>query len=269
VDRVTADDPDRPTRVAAVTGASSGIGRAIAVALGARGWNVALGARRLDALKTTAELVALEGGVAVSHLLDVTDPASVDEFFTAVESVFGPVDTLVNNAGVAVPGLLVDTAPEALAREVDTNLLGPLLCTRRALPGMFAADHGDVVFVSSDTARVPRPGMIGYSASKAALETVARVVDMETEGRGIRTTVVRVGPTLTDFADDWTPGTFEHLLDLWPRFGIQRHFNTVEPVDIANAVVHAVTAPAHARLDTIEVQPVAPVESRDGGPAVP
>ena len=138
---------------------------------------------------------------------------------------------------------------------------------------MLAAGRGDVVFVSSDTARAPRPGMIGYSASKAAIETVARVVDMETEGRGIRTTVIRVGPTLTDFADGWEPGTFEHLVDLWPRFGIQRHFNTVEPADIADVVVHALTAPAHARLDTVEVQPVAPIEpsleSRGRGPAVP
>ena len=146
-----------------------------------------------------------------SHVLDVTDPASVDEFFTAAEAVFGPVDALVNNAGIAVPGLLVDADPAGLAREIDTNLLGPLLCTRRVLPAMLDAGRGDVVFVSSDTARLPRPGMIGYSASKAAIETVARVVDMETEGRGIRTTVVRVGPTLTDFAGDWTPGTFEHL----------------------------------------------------------
>jgi len=254
---------DAPTRVAAVTGASGGIGRAIAVALGALGWKVALGARRLDALAATAQLVAAEGGIAVSHVLDVTDPASVDEFFDSVETVFGPVDALVNNAGIAVPGLLVDADPAGLAREIDTNLLGPLLCTRRVLPSMVDGGRGDVVFVSSDTARVPRPGMIGYSASKAALETVARIVDMETEGTGIRTTVVRVGPTLTDFADDWTPGTFEHLLDIWPRFGIQRHFNTVEPADIASVVVHALTAPAHARHDTIEVQPVAPLRAPD------
>jgi len=254
---------DEPTRVAAVTGASGGIGRAIAVALGALGWKVALGARRLDALAVTAQLVAAEGGIAVSHVLDVTDPASVEEFFGSVETVFGPVDALVNNAGIAVPGLLVDADPAGLSREIDTNLLGPLLCTRRVLPSMLDAGRGDVVFVSSDTARVPRPGMIGYSASKAALETVARIVDMETEGRGVRTTVVRVGPTLTDFADDWTPGTFEHLLDIWPRFGIQRHFNTVEPADIASVVVHALTAPAHARHDTIEVQPVAPLRAPD------
>jgi len=254
---------DEPTRVAAVTGASGGIGRAIAVALGALGWKVALGARRLDALAATAQLVAAEGGIAVSHVLDVTDPASVDEFFGSVETVFGPVDALVNNAGIAVPGLLVDADPAGLSREIDTNLLGPLLCTRRVLPSMLDAGRGDVVFVSSDTARVPRPGMIGYSASKAALETVARIVDMETEGSGVRTTVVRVGPTLTDFADDWTPGTFEHLLDIWPRFGIQRHFNTVEPADIASVVVHALTAPAHARHDTIELQPVAPLRAPD------
>jgi NADP-dependent 3-hydroxy acid dehydrogenase YdfG len=259
VDRVS----DSPTRVAAVTGASSGIGRAIAAALGALGWKVGLGARRLDALHTTAELVAIEGGIACSHVLDVTDAESVDEFFTAVEAAFGPVDALVNNAGIAVPGLLVDADPAGLAREVETNLLGPLLCTRRVLPAMLDAGRGDVVFVSSDAARTPRPGLVGYSASKAALETVARVVDMETEGRGVRTTVVRVGPTLTDFAGDWVPGTFEHLIGIWPRFGIQRHFNTVEATDIADVVVHALTAPAHARHDIIEVQPVAPIRAPD------
>ncbi len=251
---------ERDPRIAAITGASSGIGRAVAVGLGRLGWSVALGGRRVDALEITAELVALEGGTPFAHRLDVTDAESIDEFFAASERALGTVDALVNNAGIAVPGLLVDTDPANLAREVETNLLGPLLCTRRALRSMIEVGRGDVVFVSSDAARAPRPGMIGYSASKAALETVARVVDMETEGRGIRTTVIRVGPTLTDFAGEWTPGTFEHLVDLWPRFGLQRHFNTMNPEDIANVVIHALTAPAHARIDTIEVQPVAPVE---------
>jgi NADP-dependent 3-hydroxy acid dehydrogenase YdfG len=248
-------------RIAAVTGASSGIGRAIAVALGNLGWSVALGARREEALAVTANLVEIAGGRAFAHALDVTDAASIDVFFTAAESELGPVDVLVNNAGIARPGLLVDADPAGLADEVSTNLLGPLLCTRRALPGMQSGGRGDVVFISSDTARVPRPGMIGYSSTKAALETVARIVDMETEGQGIRTTVVRVGPTLTDFAGEWTPGSFEHLVELWPRFGIQRHFNTMEPADVANVVVHALTAPAHSRVDTIEVQPVAPRSS--------
>ncbi|MBK5288589.1 MAG: SDR family NAD(P)-dependent oxidoreductase [Acidimicrobiia bacterium] len=247
------------SRIAVVTGAASGIGQAIAVGLGRLGWSVALGGRRIDALATTAKLVDIEGGHAFAHHLDVTQPGSVDAFFDAAASELGPCDTLVNNAGLAIPGLLVDTDADALQREIDTNLLGPLLCSRRALGPMLDAGRGDIVFISSDTARMPRPGMIGYSATKAALETVARVIDMETEGRGIRTTVVRVGPTLlTDFADGWKPGSFEHLLDLWPRFGIQRHFNTMQPADIANVVIHALTAPAHARVDTIEIQPVAP-----------
>ena len=246
------------SRVAAVTGASSGIGRAVAVALGSLGWSVALGARRIDPVEETAHLVLAAGGRAFAHALDVTDPDSVDTFFAAAEAALGPIDALVNNAGTATPGLLVDTEPQDLAREIDTNLLGPLLCTRRALQSMLAEGRGDIVFISSDAARTPRPGLVGYSASKAALETVARVIDMETEGRGVRTTVVRVGPTLTDFASDWAPGSFEHLLDLWPRFGIQRHFNTMNPEDIAAAVVHALGAPPHSRVDTIEMQPVAP-----------
>ena len=252
--------PAHPARTAAITGASSGIGRAVAVELARIGWSVALGARRVDALHATAELVTAEGGTPFVQALDVTDPESVDAFFAAAADALGPVDALVNNAGIAVPGLLVDTDPAALVSEIGTNLLGPLLCTRRVLPGMLDAGRGDVVFVSSDTAHTPRPGMIGYSASKAALETVARVVDMETEGRGIRTTVVRVGPTLTDFAGEWAPGTFEHLVQLWPRFGIQRHFNTMEPADVARVVVHALTAPPTARIHTVEVQPVAPIE---------
>ncbi len=254
------------TRTAVVTGASGGIGRAVAVGLGRLGWSVALGGRRTDALQSTADLVEIEGGTPFVHRLDVADVESVDAFFAAAHDALGPAHTLVNNAGIAVPGLLVDTDPEALAREINTNLLGPLLCTRRALPAMLAADGGDIVFVSSDAARAPRPGLIGYSATKAALETVARVVDMETEGRGIRTTVVRVGPTLTDFAGEWETGTFEHLVGIWPRFGIQRHFNTMEPVDIANAVIHALTAPPHARVDVIEMQPTAPRTPEPGAP---
>lgn len=252
------------TRIVAVTGASSGIGRATAIALGALGWTVAVGARRADLLAETAAAVEDAGGRAIAAPLDVTDAGSVDAFFTAVEGAAGPVDALVNNAGIASPAHLVDTDPDALARELDTNLLGPLLCTRRALrPMLDRADPqrpADLVFVTSDVTRQPRPGMVGYSASKAALETVARVVGMEVEGRGVRTTVVRVGPTISDFAAGWEPGAFEHLVRDWPRFGIQRHFQTMQPEDVAAAVVHALTRPPHMQIEIIEVQPIAPVD---------
>lgn len=250
------------TRTVAVTGASSGIGRATAVALGALGWTVAIGSRRAGALQETAAAVDAAGGRAVPVPLDVTEVQSIDDFFTAVEETVGPVDALVNNAGIASPGYLVEADPENLSAELATNLLGPLLCTRRALGPMLDLPGNrkpcDIVFVTSDVTRNPRPGMIGYSSSKAALETVARVVAMEVEGRGIRTTVVRVGPTLTDFATAWEPGAYEHFVRDWPRFGLQRHHETMQPEDVAAAIVHALTRPAHMQIEVIEVQPVAP-----------
>jgi NADP-dependent 3-hydroxy acid dehydrogenase YdfG len=247
-------------RVAAITGASSGIGRAIAVALGAEGWKLALGARRHDELEDTARRVLEAGGEAFPRPLDVTEARSVDEFFTAAEEALGPVCALINNAGVAIPGSFWELSPAHLDLEVRTNLLGPMLCARRVLPAMIDRGRGDVVFVSSDTARAPRPRMLGYSATKAGVEVVARALAMELEGTGVRATTVRVGPTTTDFASGWTPEQVAELMTYWPKFGIQRHFHTLEPADVARAVVYAVTSPPGVHVDTLEVQPEAPIE---------
>ncbi len=249
-----------PSRVAVVTGASSGIGRAIAVALGALGWRVALGARRGDELEETAKIVIEAGGEAFPKPMDVTDQRSVDAFMTAAEDGLGPIDVLVNNAGIAIPGPFWDLAPEQLDREVRTNLLGPMLCARRVVRSMIRRGTGDVVFVSSDTARAPRPRLLGYSATKAAIEVVARTLAMELEGTGVRSTTVRVGPTLTDFASGWTPEQVAELMTYWPRFGVQRHFHTLSPEDVARAVVYAVTSPPGVHIDVIEVQPEAPID---------
>jgi NAD(P)-dependent dehydrogenase (short-subunit alcohol dehydrogenase family) len=246
------------SRVAAVTGASSGVGRAIAVALGGLGWRVALGARREEPLEESARLAIEAGGEAYPCPLDVTDAHSVDEFFAAVEKVLGPVDALVNNAGIAIPGPFWDLAPEQLEEEVRTNLLGPMLCTRRVLRSMVPRGHGDVVFVSSDTARSPRPRLLGYSATKAGVEVMARALAMELEGTGVRATTVRLGPTLTDFASGWSPEQVAELITYWPRFGIQRHFHTLSPDDVARAVIYAVTSPPGVHVDIVEVQPEAP-----------
>jgi NADP-dependent 3-hydroxy acid dehydrogenase YdfG len=245
-------------RVAVVTGASTGIGRAIAVAFGALGWSVAIGARRTDKLDETAGLVTDAGGTVVACTLDVTDAASVDAFAATVEDRLGPIEVLVNNAGIAVPGRFWELTPEQLDAEVRTNLLGPFLCTRRALPSMIERRAGDVVFISSDTVRVPRPGLLGYGATKAAIEVAARGLTLELEGTGVRTTTIRVGPTLSDFGTDWSAEQITGLMDTWPRFGIQRHMNTLDPADVARAVVYAVTAPPGVNLDLIEVQPEPP-----------
>jgi NAD(P)-dependent dehydrogenase (short-subunit alcohol dehydrogenase family) len=253
---------DPAPRIAAVTGASSGIGRAIATALGHLGWRVALGSRRVDALAATADLVRDAGGEPFVHALDVTDPASVDAFFDATDAALGPVDALVNNAGMAAPGPFATSDPVDLQREITTNLVGPFLCSRRALRAMLPAARGDLVFISSDTSHAPRPGMLGYSASKGGLEVGVRVLTLELEGSGVRTGIVRVGPTITDFAAEWDGDRLAQMMEYWPRFGIQRHFNTMDPTDVARAVVFVLTQPAGMHVDSVEVQPQAPIEPR-------
>lgn len=248
-----------PARGALVTGASTGIGRAIAVAFGALGWRVALGARREDALAETAALVAGAGGTPFAHPLDVADPAAIDACWAACEAAIGPLDVLVNNAGTTRPGALHEMTDEEHERIVATNLLGPILVTKRFVARRLAlGGPGDIVFISSDAVRSPRPHLLTYGATKAGLDCLARALSLELEGTGIRSTIVRVGPTLTSAGDEWDPAVFETLLPRWQHFGLQRHWVTMQPEDVAGAVVTAVTMPPHAHVPEIEVQPVAP-----------
>ena len=121
-------------RTAIVTGATAGIGLAIAEAFGALGWRVAIGARREDRLDDAVAAVARAGGRGFGHVLDVTDPASVDAFVTAAEKALGPIDVLVNNAGlVASPGRCTSCARSRSASTLETGLLGSLLMSRRVL----------------------------------------------------------------------------------------------------------------------------------------
>lgn len=248
-------------RTAIVTGASSGIGRAIACAFGAKRWRVAVGARRDVRLEATAAEIDAAGGRPFAHVLDVTDARSIDDFLAATERTFGPVDVLVNNAGTSTPGALHTIDDDALRCEVETNLLGPMLISRRAIASMLVrGDPGDLVFISSDATHHARPRMAAYSATKAGLELLARSLAMELEGTGIRSTVVRAGPTVSEFGARCPSDQLEELMQYWPRFGLQRHTGYLQPEDVARAVVTAVTAPAGVHVDTIEVQPEAPGE---------
>lgn len=255
-------------RVALVTGASSGIGRATAVALGGLGWKVALGARRVDRLTEAASEVTAAGGEPFLHTLDITAPASIDEFLGACDQALGPIDVVVNNAGMSTPGRFHLLDDETLRCEVETNLLGPMLVTRRVIASLIARGApGDLVFISSDATRHARPRMVAYAATKAGVELMAHSLAMELEGTGIRSTIVRVGPTLSEFGFTWPMEEIEELLDYWPRFGLQRHPGLLEPGAVAQAILTAVTAPRGVHVDTIEVQPEAPVG--ESGPATP
>jgi NAD(P)-dependent dehydrogenase (short-subunit alcohol dehydrogenase family) len=246
-------------RVAVVTGASAGLGRAIAVALGALGWSVAVGARRVEQLDETAQLVTDAGGTAFAHALDVSDPESIDAFLVAAIAALGPVDVLVNNAGIAMPGLFHEMSDEQHEQILATNLLGPILITKRVVADLRARTApGDIVFISSDATEHPRAHLGTYGVSKTGLEAFATTLALECEDFPIRSSIVRVGPTLSGFAEGWDLDQFAAIIPQWQRFGIQRHFNMMQPEDVARAVVHAVTAPPHMWTRIIELQPVPP-----------
>lgn len=251
---------DTHGRTAIVTGASTGIGAAIARAFGRLRWSVAIGARRVERLEPIATEVEAAGGRAHARFLDVADPASVDAFFDAAEAAFGPIEVVVNNAGIGIPGRLQELTVDEIRTEIGVDLIGPMLVSRRALPSMTERKRGELVFITSANTIAPRPSQIGYTASKAGLEAVARTLRMELEGSGVRSTIVRPGPTVTEFADDWQPGRIDKLMESWEGWGLTRHDGLLQPEDIAAAVVTAVTAPAHVHMNEIQVDPLAPVE---------
>jgi NADP-dependent 3-hydroxy acid dehydrogenase YdfG len=246
-----------PVRTAIVTGGTAGIGLAIAEAFGALGWRVAIGARRAERLEPALAAVARAGGHGFGHVLDVTDADSIDAFAGAVEKALGPVGVLVNNAGSARPGRLHELPVEHVRAAVETNLLGALLATRRVLQGMLAhGEGGDLVFVSSRAAAIPWPRHTPYGAAKAGMESAAAALRAELEGTGIRSTVVRVGDTITEFGSSWTPAEFAHV-GYWHGLGLVKGA-ILQPAQVAAAVVAAVTAPPGVQLDTIVVNPQLP-----------
>jgi NADP-dependent 3-hydroxy acid dehydrogenase YdfG len=252
--------PDR--RPAVVTGASSGIGAATALALAAAGYPVALGARRTDRCEEVATAIRDAGGEAAVHALDVTDGASVTAFATAVASDLGDIEIVVSNAGAVAPGTVHEVDPERFAQEIDLNLVGAQRLVRAFVPGMVERRRGDFVFVSSDVAVRARPFMSSYAAGKWGLEGLANAVQMELEGTGVRASIVRPGPTWSEMGTDWDVEQAAFVLDQWVRFGLARHPHFLKPAALADAITTVVSAPRGVHLNLIEVSPEAPVEDR-------
>jgi NAD(P)-dependent dehydrogenase (short-subunit alcohol dehydrogenase family) len=180
----------RDDGVALVTGGSRGIGAAIAQRLRDEGWRVATLSRN---------------GADVSA--DVSDPEAVDRAFEAVESEFGPVLVLVNNAGHTDDGLAIRMRPEQFARVVEVNLYGAFNCTRRALRSMLAARFGRIVNLSSVVAERGNPGQANYAAAKAGLLGFTRTIAREMARKGVTCNAVTPGLIETDMtaevADGW------------------------------------------------------------------
>lgn len=239
---------ERRSRVAFVTGASSGIGEAVAVALAAAGLAVAIAARRGDRLEDLADRIRAAGGTALPLELDVTDAEATEAAVALARSELGGLDVLVANAGIGAFGRIEDGDAAAWRTAVETNLLGVMHAVRAALPGMLEgidrAPGGvrDVVVVSSLASRRSPAGTGVYSATKHGVNAFAAALRDEVADRGLRVTVVEPGLVRTEatggFLDD-------EALD----------FDVLEASDVGDLVAHVVGLPARVNVNEVLVRP--------------
>jgi 2-hydroxycyclohexanecarboxyl-CoA dehydrogenase len=184
-----------PTRVALVTGGGRGIGRAIALRLAADGLAVAVAARSRDQVDDTARAAP---GRGLPLLLDVTDAASIAAAVERTVRELGPVDVLVNNAGIAESAPFAKTEPDFWDRHFDVNVRGPYLLTRAVLPGMLERRWGRVINVASLAGLFGSPYVTAYTASKHALVGFTRALATEVSGKGVTVNALCPGFTATD-----------------------------------------------------------------------
>lgn len=238
-------DPELSS-IAVITGASSGIGAATAIALGRQGYKIVVGARRVDRLQRVA------GEDGVSLRLDVTDEQSVTDFVDEIKKRFGRIDVLVNNAGGAV-GL----NPVEHARDDEwvtmwkTNVLGLMWMTRACLPLLRKSKHGHIVNIGSVAGFETYKGGAGYTAVKHAVRAISRTLRLELNGEPIRITEIDPGLVETEFS------IVRYHGDRKAAKAVYEGLKPLSAEDIADCIVFAVTRPPHVDIDEMVIRPVA------------
>lgn len=239
-------------RTALVTGGSRGLGFAAVEALCAAGARVALLARDERRL---AEAAARLGPAALPIVADVAAPGSVREAFATARAAFGRLDALVNNAAIGRLHRLEDASDESLRAQVETNLLGVLHCCREAIPWLRAGGGGDIVNISSDSVRDPFPYLLVYAATKGGVEVFTHGLRRELRPDGIRVTLLRSGPALTSFGEDWEPELAELASRAWQEGGYLGADGVLDPRIVGESLVHALSRPAGAGVEVLELRP--------------
>ena len=186
------------TRTALVTGASRGLGRAIAERLARDGWRVELVARQADKLNEVRAAIEAAGGKACVHTADISDPKSADQVIAAVEKESGPLGTLINNAGITKDGLLMRMDDADWSAVIDTNLTGAFRWIRAASRGMLKARAGRIINIGSVVGLVGNAGQANYAAAKAGLIGLTQSVAREFASRGVTCNCVCPGFFDTD-----------------------------------------------------------------------
>jgi NADP-dependent 3-hydroxy acid dehydrogenase YdfG len=236
-------------KVVAVTGASSGIGEATALACARAGAAVALAARRGERIDDLAQRIAGEGGRAIAVRADVGEEQQARDFVRRAHDQLGRLDVLVNNAGVMLLGPIADAPTEEWRRMIDANVFGVLYCTHAALPLMAAQGGGHIVNVSSVAGRIARQGSGVYNLTKFGVGAFSEALRQEGVALGVRVTLIEPGAVDTELAGHNRPEVLEQ---------IRQRFANIERLtaeDIANAVLYAIAQPPHVSINEVLVRP--------------
>src|SRR3954451_8652449 len=237
-------------KVAAVTGASSGIGAATALALAREGAQVGVAARRADRLHELGQQIEGGGGRAKAFAVDVSDEGQARQFITGVHEELGRLDILVNNAGLMLLGPVHGADVEDWRRMVGVNVLGLLYCVHAALPVMEEHGGGDIVNISSTAGRRATAFSAVYNATKFGVHAFSEALRQEALNIGVRVTIVAPGFVETELLThnpDYIRQSAEGMKD---EIG-----KVLAPQDIADAIVFAVSQPPHVCLNEVLVRP--------------
>jgi clavulanate-9-aldehyde reducatase len=235
-------------RVAAVTGASSGIGEATALALARAGASVAIGARRTDRLNALAERI--EGRCLVREL-DVSDEQQARDFVQTAHDELGGLHILVNNAGVMLLGPVAGADTADWRRMIDVNVLGLLYATHAALPLIAASGGGDIVNLSSVAGRRADAGAAVYNLTKFGVHAFSEALRQEALHDNVRVTIVAPGFVETELqAHNKDPVVLQAMERSRERIG-----EVLKGEDVADAIVYAVTRPRHVCLNEVLARP--------------
>jgi len=238
-------------RAAAITGASSGIGEATALALAGEGAAVALAARRADRIEALAERIDAGGGRAVAIPADIADQAQAEAFVERANAALGRLDVLVNNAGVMLLGAVEGADTAEWRRMVEVNCLGLLYCTRAALPLLREDGGGHVVNVSSVAGRIASFGSAVYNMTKWGVVGFSEGLRQEALHSNVRVTVIEPGYVETELQGHNTnPIVIEGARKMAEEIG-----EVLQAEDIAEAIRFAVCAPARVSVNEILVRP--------------
>jgi NADP-dependent 3-hydroxy acid dehydrogenase YdfG len=240
---------DLSDQVVAVTGASSGIGEATALACAQAGAAVALAARRTERIDALAERIVAAGGRAIAVETDVGVEDQARAFVQRAHAELGRLDVLVNNAGVMLLGPIAGAPTEEWRQMIHANVFGVLYCTHAALPLMSDQRSGHIVNVSSVAGRVARAGSGVYNLTKFGVGAFSESLRQECVPLGVRVTLVEPGAVATELAGHNRPEVLEQIRE---RFGgIER----LTAEDIAGAVLYAIGQPAHVSVNEVLVRP--------------